>query len=170
MQDDALNRLPTEHGKGRWQGQRHEGLCLAMKGTSLRIQQHRPTASVGCRISGIITQLHRQELKHTPLRQLSQAKGTGMLTLGLLPGHHSLNLYTNVHCFLSISCSLFLHFLTSARTHLFPALWGKWKPVTVKCISQGTMCKGLFYKTSQGDMGATPLSLTSTIERKELPQ
>lgn len=47
---------------------------------------------------------------------------------------------------------------------------GKWKPVTVKCISPRTMCEGLFCKASQGNWGLTPLLLTRTVERKELPQ
>lgn len=67
--------------------------------------------------------------------------------------------------FLSILSTQLSHPHTQRHTHSHTA-WGKWKPATVKCISQGTMCKGLFCKASQGDCGAIPLSLTSTVERK----
>lgn len=51
--------------KGPW----HEEPCLAINSTSLRIQQQRPAVSVGYGISGIISQIHSQEIKHTPQRQ-----------------------------------------------------------------------------------------------------
>lgn len=65
----------TEWVDDRDRGPWHEGLCLAMKGTSLRIQQQGPAASVGCGILGIISQTHSQEIKHTPQRQKARQRG-----------------------------------------------------------------------------------------------
>lgn len=59
-----------DRDRGLW----HEGLCLAMKGTSLSVQQQGPPASVGCGISGIISQIHSQ-IKHTPQRQKARRRG-----------------------------------------------------------------------------------------------
>lgn len=186
-----------DRDKGPW----HERPCLAINSTSLRIQQQGPVASVGWGISGIISQIHSQEIKHTLQRQKARrGRQPAMLTLSLLPGDRllarsslcpftsSLSIFSTLFLtsLLLLSFPPILSFLSMSstqlsqtHTHSLPSSLprpgrGKWKPVTVKCISLGTMCRGLFCKASQGDwrrgVGGAPLSLTSSAEWNELPQ
>lgn len=59
----------TDLHEARNRGPWHEGLCLAMKGTSMRTEQQKTTVWASCGISGIIYQINSQETFHKPHRQ-----------------------------------------------------------------------------------------------------
>lgn len=115
--------------------------------------------------------------------------GGGTLTPGLCPPDHfsaSLGFFVaSFRHFLffpphsSISHSFSLFFISHTRllspqppTHTQPGR-GKWKPGTVKCISQEQCAGGCFERLAKETGGSfyyLLLSLTSTMENKELPQ
>lgn len=143
----------------------------------------------GCGISGVISQIYRQDIKQTTQRQTARQWGEPCC-----PGPPSCrSLYHSHRNVLLLPCSLTLHlrhplslhsnsFSLSSPSNPLNPLFHIHTPFPAPCmlpeesgnqwqwsaLAQEQCARGCFGRLSK-KIGGTPLSLTSTVERKDLP-